>query len=238
MPNTPIAVSQPLPGRGGTPSLPAMSRITHGGGAPRPGDDRRRLLSEACARNRDPILEVLRRVLPPSGLVIEIGAGTGEHAAYFAPRLPGVVWQPSDPDAGMRDSIAAWARAADAPNLRPPLDIDVAAAPWPVAEAAAVVAINMIHIAPWTCGVALMAGAGRILPAGGVLYLYGPFKRDGRHTAPSNARFDDYLRAQDPAWGVRDVDDVARAAAGHGFVLVDTVEMPANNLSLVFDRRA
>jgi len=228
-----------------------MANANIPGALPESGDDVRRLNSASCARNCDPILAVLRRVLPPSGLVLEIGAGTGQHAAYFASSFPALTWQPSDPDADMRASIAAWAKQAGSPNLMPPLDFDVTREPWPVAEAAAVISINMIHIAPWRCCLALMAGAGGILPAtgadggtpdrdrqrGGVLYLYGPFKRDGRHTAPSNAQFDVYLRAQDPAWGVRDLDDVRHAAADRGFALVETVEMPANNLSVVFERR-
>jgi SAM-dependent methyltransferase len=214
-----------------------MAKATQSVEPPGRGDDARRLFSAACERNRDPILKVLQRALPESGLVLEIGAGTGQHAAYFAPHFPTLAWQPSDPDAGMRASIIAWTASVDAPNLQPPLELDVTCEPWPVAEAAAVISINMIHIAPWTCCLALMAGAGRLLPAGGALYLYGPFKRDGRHTAPSNAQFDDYLRTQDPAWGVRDLGDVKQAAADHGLALVDTVEMPANNLSVILERR-
>jgi len=237
LPNISVRVPQPLPARARAPSVVAMANATHSGGQPGRADDARRLTSAACERNRDPILEVLRRVLPRSGLVLEVGAGTGQHAAHFASRFPAVVWQPSDPDAAMRASIAAWAAHVDAPNLRPPLALDVTREPWPVAEAAAVISINMIHIAPWACCVALMAGAGRILPAGGVLYLYGPFKRDSRHTAPSNARFDDYLRAEDPAWGVRDLDDVKRAAADHDLAFVEEAAMPANNLSVIFEKR-
>lgn len=214
-----------------------MAKTTHSDGPAPRGDDMRRLLSAACERNRDPILEVLTRVLPDSGVVLEIGAGTGQHAAYFAQHFPALAWQPSDPDPDMRASIAAWAKHAGAPNLRPPLELDVMAEPWPVDAAAAVVSINMIHIAPWQCCLALMAGAGRLLPAGGALYLYGPFKRDGRHTAASNEQFDRYLRSDDPAWGVRDLADVTEAAAGQGLDFVETVEMPANNLSVVFAKR-
>ena len=186
----------------------------------------------AVARNRDPILAVLGRVLPASGTVLEVASGSGEHAAYFAPRLPHLVWQPSDPEPAHRDSIAAWAAHAAVPNLRPPLDLDTCTGAWPAA--ATVVCINMIHIAPWDACAGLMRGAGNILPAGGVLYLYGPFKEGGRHTAPSNAAFDATLRRHDPSWGVRDLGDVAAEAAVHGMALAETVEMPVNNLSVVF----
>ena len=195
----------------------------------------------ATARNRDPILAVLEGVLPPSGTVLEVASGSGEHAAYFAERLPHLVWQPSDPDPLHRDSIAAWASLAAVPNLRPPLDLDTCTGAWPAAAAAdaadavvAVVCINMIHIAPWDACAGLMRGAGGILGAGGVLYLYGPFMEDGRPTAPSNAAFDESLRGQDPAWGVRGLGEVAAEAAVHGMTLVETVEMPADNLSMVF----
>ena len=185
----------------------------------------------ATARNRDPILAVLGRVLPASGTVLEVASGSGEHAAYFAPRLPHLVWQPSDPEPQYRDSIAAWAARAAVPNLRPPLDLGTCTEAWPAA--AAVVCINMIHIAPWDACAGLMRGAGNILPAGGILYLYGPFKEGGRHTAPSNVAFDQSLRRHDPSWGVRDLGDVAAEAAVHGMALAETVEMPANNLSVV-----
>lgn len=190
----------------------------------------------ATARNRDPILAVLERVLPPSGTVLEVASGSGEHAAHFAPSLPHLVWQPSDPEPRHRDSITAWATRAAVPNLRPPLDLDTCTGEWPAAVAAvdAVVCINMIHIAPWDACAGLMRGAGNILGPGGVLFLYGPFKEGGRHTAPSNAAFDESLRGQDPGWGVRDLGAVAAEAAVHGMALVETVEMPANNLSVVF----
>jgi hypothetical protein len=186
--------------------------------------------------NREPILAVLRRVLPGRGTVLEIASGTGEHAAWFAPRLPGLVWQPSDPDPDARTSIAAWAAAVRAPNLRPPLDLHAGAEDWGVARADAVVCINMIHIAPWASCRGLLRGAARILPAGGALYLYGPFKRDGVHTAPSNQAFDRSLRRHDPAWGVRDLADVEVEAEVNGLRLDETVAMPANNLSVVFRR--
>jgi SAM-dependent methyltransferase len=201
--------------------------------------DRRdlRLRAPAVARNREPILAVLRRVLPADGLVLEVASGSGEHAAFFAVALPRLTWQPSDPDPRARASIAAFRDSGAAPNLLPPLDLDVtAAAAWPVARAAAVVCINMIHIAPWSACEGLVAGAARALPPGGVLYLYGPYREEGRHTAPSNEVFDSDLRARDPRWGVRDLGEVTALAHRHGFVHQETVTMPANNRSLVFRR--
>lgn len=191
----------------------------------------------AVARNRDPILAVLRRFLPSRGTVLEIASGTGEHAVYFARHLPHLIWQPTDPDADALASILAHRSAANLPNLHAPARLDVTASDWPISQADAVVAINMIHISPWTAAQGLMAGAARLLPAGGLLYLYGPFKENGIHTAPSNAAFDASLRARDPQWGVRDIDDVVTLAAEHGFDFIERVAMPANNLSLVFRRR-
>ena len=198
--------------------------------------DYRRRVAAAAERNRDAILAVLTRVLPAAGTVLEVASGTGQHAAYFAPRLPGLVWQPSDPDPEMRASIAAWVAGTGAANLKPPLDLDVLSPSWPVDSADVMVAINMIHIAPWAACEGLLAGAGRLLDGGGILYLYGPFHVDGRPTAPSNADFDDSLRRRNREWGVRDVGDVAAAAAAHGLGLSETVDMPANNLSVVLRR--
>ena len=233
------------------------------GQGPDNGPDRRQF-APATGRNRDAILAVLERVLPETGLMVEIGAGSGQHAAYFAPRFPGLVWQPTEPDPDAHASIAAWAETANVPNLLAALDLDVTEAVWPVGEADAVFSANMIHIAPWACCLGLMAGAGRILtPRGedggtpdrdqiesgedggtpdrdqkkaGVLVLYGPFMRDGEHTAPSNADFDAGLRSRDPAWGVRDLADVTEAAADAGLALEETVDMPANNLMAMFRR--
>jgi len=188
----------------------------------------------ATQRNREPILEVLRRILPSAGTVLEIASGSGEHAVHFAARLPHLTWQPSDPDAVARDSIAAWCDEVKAPNLLPPLPIDVRRHPWPIASADAVVCINMIHIAPWTTCEALLRGAATLLAPGGPLYLYGPFLIDGRFTAPSNAAFDRELRRHDPEWGVRDLAEVRAAARGHGFRFVERVDMPANNFSVLF----
>jgi SAM-dependent methyltransferase len=200
------------------------------------------LIAPAVARNREPILAVLRRVvpspiLPGRGLVLEIASGSGEHAIHFAAALPHLSWQPTDPDPDARASIAAYRAAAQLPNLLSPLALDAAAPRWPVTQADVIVAINMIHIAPWAAAEGLMAGAGRLLPAGGVLFLYGPFRERGQHTAPSNAAFDESLRTRDREWGVRDLDDVVALASRHGLALEERVTMPANNLSVVLRRR-
>ena len=195
-----------------------------------------RVYSPAAERNCRPILDVLRQVLPAAGLVLEIASGGGQHAAFFAPQFPNLSWQPSDPDAAARQSIAAWIETAGAPNLRPALALDASAAEWPVKHADAVVCINMVHISPWAACLGLLKGAARLLPADGVLYLYGPFQRDGRHTAPSNLAFDDDLKSRNPDWGVRDVGKVAAAAAAQGFGAPGIIPMPANNLSVVFRR--
>ena len=171
------------------------------------------LLSPAVARNREPILAVLRRVLPERGTVLEIASGTGEHAAYFATHLPHLTWQPTDVDPDALASIEAHRAEANAPNLLAPVVLDVTAPRWPVDAADAIVSINMIHIAPWAAAEGLMRGAARLLAPGHVLYLYGPFKENGQHTAPSNAAFDAGLRARDPAWGVRDTGEVRDARA-------------------------
>ena len=191
--------------------------------------------SPSVQRNREPILEVLKTILPSTGRVLEIASGTGEHAAGFAQGLPELMWRPTDRDPESLASIAAWREAAGAPNLMEPMVLDAAdPAGWPVTSAGAVVAINMIHISPWDSAVGLMTGAARVLPSGGVLYLYGPFREGGVHTAPSNAAFDADLQRRNPAWGVRDLDAVKALAAEHGFSLVKRVAMPANNLSVVF----
>lgn len=191
----------------------------------------------ATARNRAPIAEVLRTTLPPSGLVLEIASGSGEHAVHFARAFPGLRWQPSDPDPAALASIAAWRAEAGLANLAAPLLLDAAAALWPVERADAIVCINMAHISPWAATQGLMAGAGRLLDAGAPLYLYGPWLRAGAPTAPSNEAFDASLRARDPAWGLRDVDAATAEAERHGLVLDQVIEMPANNLSLIYRRR-
>jgi hypothetical protein len=202
-----------------------------------------RLYAAATQRNREPIVAVLRRILPPSGTVLEIASGTGEHAVWFAAQLPGLVFQPSDPDPDNRASVAAWTAFTGVATVRAPLAIDVAAPGWEKAggvprDVAAILCINMIHISPWAATLGLMRGAGALLPPGGVLYLYGAYKRGGSHTAPSNASFDASLRARDPAWGVRDLEAVTAAAADAGFAPGPVIEMPANNLSVVFRRCA
>ncbi|GLS44071.1 DUF938 domain-containing protein [Methylobacterium brachythecii] len=196
------------------------------------------LFAPSVARNREVILEVLRRVLPPSGLVLETASGSGEHVVHFARALPDLTWQPSDPEPAALRSIAAHARAAGLANLRPALALDVKEPLWPLEHADAVVSINMVHIAPWSAAEGLMAGAGRVLDEGGLLVLYGPFLVDGMHTAPSNAAFDEDLRRRDPRWGIRDVAALQEAAAPRGLRLAQRVPMPANNLCLIFRKSA
>ena len=192
--------------------------------------------SPSALRNRDPILAVLRGVLPANAAVLEIASGTGEHAVHFAAALATVTWQPTDQDRDALRTIAARRDAAALPNLLPPLELDASSPSWPVTRADAIVSINMIHIAPWTAAQGLMAGGGRALAPGGVLFLYGPFKENGVDTAPSNAAFDADLRQRNLDWGVRDLSAVTELASNHGLQLVQRVPMPANNLSLVFRR--
>ena len=198
-----------------------------------------RRFSPATARNRDLILGVLQRRLPRRGLVLEIASGSGEHVTHFACASdPGLVFQPSDPDAAARASIDAWIAALSPPNVRPAIALDASSSDWPIAQADTVLCINMIHISPWPATVGLMSGAARVLPADGLLYVYGPFRRDGRHTAASNERFDAELRQQNPEWGVRDIEAVINLAAARGFGPPMIEAMPANNLSLSFWRGA
>jgi SAM-dependent methyltransferase len=197
----------------------------------------KRLFAPSTARNRQPILDVLRNILPAQGLALEIASGAGEHVTFFAEHLPQLTFHPSDPSAEARESIAAWIAASGAGNVLAPLALDVEALPWPVGAADAIICINMIHISPWSATQALFEGAGRALPAGAPLYLYGPYRRGGAHTAHSNAEFDASLRARNPAWGIRDLDEVAEVAREKGFGEPQVVEMPANNLSVVFRRR-
>jgi SAM-dependent methyltransferase len=195
------------------------------------------LTSPSVVRNRDPILAVLHRVLPPAGTVLEIAGGTGEHAVYFAAALPHLTWQPSDQDEQALRSIAAHRALSELPNLLAPLSLDAAAPEWPVEQADAVVAINMIHISPWRATKGLMAGAGRVLSPGGVLYLYGAYKENSAYRVASNEAFDADLRRRNPDWGVRDLEAVAELAGSHGLTLDERIPMPANNLSLVFRRQ-
>jgi SAM-dependent methyltransferase len=191
----------------------------------------------AAERNREPILAVLERVLPATGTVLEIASGTGQHAVHFAAALPQLVWQPSDPGEDARASIAAWTAHSGLANVRAPLALDVRDASWSIDAADAIVCINMIHISPWASAQALMDGAGRLLGPGGVLFLYGPYRIGGAHTAPSNAAFDTQLRSRDPAWGVRNMEEVVALADAAGFDADNPVAMPANNFSLVFRKR-
>jgi len=195
------------------------------------------LHAPAVARNRDPILQVLRRVLPEKGTVLEIASGSGEHVVHFARALPTLMWLPSDPDGAARRSIAAHRQNADIPNLLAPIDLDASKSPWPLTRADAILAINMIHISPWAATEGLMAGAERLLLPGGILYLYGPYKENGQHTAPSNALFDADLAARNPEWGVRDLGEIRALASKHKLDFVQRVSMPANNLSVIFRKR-
>ncbi len=203
-----------------------------------------RLDFPATARNGTVILDVLRRILPDHGWVVEIGSGSGQHAVHFQQALPGVTWQATDPDPRHRASIAAWIAHSGLP-MPAPIDIDASAGadadggwsmPADAAPVTAVVSINMIHITPWACCMGLLANAARLLSPGGVLYLYGPFKVGDRHTAPSNEAFDRQLRAENEQWGVRNLDDVALEARRVGFQLAESKAMPANNLSVIFRR--
>lgn len=193
------------------------------------------LISPAAARNRGPILAVLKPRLPTSGIVLEIASGPGEHAVYFAAALPHLQWQSTDPDPDALASMAAWRDHAALPNLLPPLRLDAADPDaWPEHPIAAVVNINMTHISPWAATQGLMAGAGRVLPQGGVLFLYGPYIESNMETAPTNLAFDRSLRQRNPAWGIRRLDDMIALAAEHGMELSERITMPANNLALFF----
>ncbi len=193
-----------------------------------------RRFAPATERNRDPILDVLRDELPARGLVLEVASGTGEHVLHFARAMPDLDWQPSDPDAAARESIAAWLAYEPVGNVCQPIALDAASPDWPVEQADAVLCINMIHISPWEATVGLMRGAERILPSGGLLYLYGPYRRAGHPIEPSNGAFDENLKSRDPRWGLRALEDVEACAELHSLKLARVVEMPANNLSVVF----
>jgi SAM-dependent methyltransferase len=194
------------------------------------------LTSPSVVRNRDPILTILRRVLPRTGTVLEVASGTGEHAVHFAAALPHLTWQPTDYDEQALNSIAAHRAASRLSNLLEPFVLDVSAPQWLVDHADAIVAINMIHISPWQATQGLISGAGRVLPPGGVLYLYGAYRENGTHSSPSNEAFDEDLRRRNPEWGVRSLEDVTELARAHGLELVEHIPMPANNLSLIFRR--
>ncbi|MGO4406087.1 DUF938 domain-containing protein [Bosea sp. RAF48] len=194
----------------------------------------RRLQAPAAERNRDAILDVLRHVLPPSGLVLEIASGSGEHAIHFAAALPALTFQPSDPAPDALASIAAWTQASGLTNILPPLMLDACAPQWPVEAADAILCINMIHISPWRATEGLFRQARLLLKPDGPLYLYGPYRRPGRPLEPSNAAFDESLRGRDPEWGLRDLGEITTLAAANGFGTPQVIEMPANNLSVIF----
>ena len=208
-------------------------------------ENHQRLTSPAFDRNGRPILGVLRRVLGDRiGDVLEIGSGPGQHVAAFAAALPGLVWWPSDPDPVLRASIGAWRETCGCSNLMPPVALDAAEPDWPLGrpgnppdtDLAAMLCINVLHIAPWAVAEGVLRAAGRHLAPDGRLILYGPYTRDGVHTAPSNAAFDAALRAQDPAWGVRDTADIAALAEASGLVIAETVDLPSNNICLIICR--
>ena len=188
----------------------------------------------AAERNKGPIADVLAKHLPASGVVLEVASGTGQHVAHFGERFGQLEWQPSDVTDANFDSIRAWCAAVGASNVREPVLLDACWRQWPAAEVAAVINSNMIHISPWETCLGLLAGAARILQPGGLLYLYGPYKVGGEHTAESNARFDASLQARHPDWGVRDLEAVVAAAEQEGLRFIERVAMPANNLSVIF----
>ncbi len=196
----------------------------------------KRLFAPSTARNRGPILDVLRNVLPAKGVALEIASGAGEHVTFFAQHLPGLTFCPSDPNAEARESISAWIASTRLANVDAPLALNVEEFPWPISAADAIICINMTHISPWSATEALFEGGSRALREGAPLYLYGPYRCGGAHTALSNAEFDASLRARNAAWGIRDLDDVAACAREKGFGEPQVVEMPANNLSVIFRR--
>lgn len=187
----------------------------------------------ATERNRDAIAAVLSRILPSSGTVLEIASGSGEHVLHFARMLPDLDWQPSDPDSACRASIGAWTKESQLSNIADPVDLDASASLWPVEDVAAILCINMIHISPWAATTGLLAGAGRLLAPGAPLFLYGPFHIAGREAAPSNIAFDQSLRSRNPQWGLRNLEDVEKEARLHGLALMETIGMPANNISII-----
>jgi hypothetical protein len=199
-----------------------------------------RQYAPATQRNREPIVKILSEVLPTESNVLEIASGTGEHAIFFASKFESSRWIPSDANSLATESIIAWKNACPLDNLELPLLIDVTQNNWQQQvknhEINAIVNINMIHIAPWKACLGLIQGAGEILPIGGVLYFYGPYKVNGEHTAPSNASFDRSLRDRNPQWGVRDLEEVVEAAAAQNLKLQQVIKMPANNLSVIFSR--
>ncbi|MGA7326838.1 MAG: DUF938 domain-containing protein [Rhodomicrobium sp.] len=196
-----------------------------------------RLVSPSAERNKGPIAEILLRVLPESGCILEISSGTGQHVVHFARLMPYLIWQPTERDADCLQSIAGWLAAEAPANVNAPLYLDVHDKVWPAARVAAIVCINMIHIAPPSATDALFRGATQIMEPGGTLFLYGAFRRQGRHTSPSNEAFDRLLRAQNPEWGVRNLEDVTHIGEKAGLDLHEVCQMPANNLAAIFRKR-
>ncbi len=192
----------------------------------------------AAERNKQFIADVLARILPARGLVLEVASGSGQHVAHFAAALPDLEFLPTDADEGGLDSIQQWVSEAGVTNVRAPVALDARAKSWPVDQADAVLCINMIHIAPWDACLGLVAGAARVLPAGAPLVLYGPFARGGVLEPDSNVQFDQSLRRMHPAWGVRDLDDVVAAASEHALSLDLVIDMPANNHVVVLRKGA
>lgn len=195
-----------------------------------------RFSSPAALRNRGPIFDLLHDVLPDVGTVLEIASGSGEHIIHFAARLPGLVWQPSDPSPDARASIQEWVNVEALTNVLPPRDIDASSENWPIDPVDAIISINMVHISPWSATQGLLKGARKHLTTGGSLILYGPYRREGHALAESNADFDADLRSRNPAWGIRTLEDVVRTAEPVGLAITSVVEMPANNLGVVFRR--
>ena len=196
-----------------------------------------RIVSPSAERNKGPIAEILMRVLPAQGEVLEVSSGTGQHVLHFAQAMPHIRWQPTERDANSLKSIASWLGQTSALNVNAPLRLDVHDASWPAHDVAAVVCINMIHIAPLSAAEALLRGAGNVIAPRGILFLYGPYRRQGRHTSPSNEAFDEQLKARNPEWGVRNLEDVVHLASTVGLELEQTHDMPANNLAVVFRKR-
>jgi hypothetical protein len=215
-------------GQAGTAAGVCASRKT--------GESKVKRHAPATERNREAIAAVLRDMLPERGALLEVAAGTGEHAAYLAPLFPGLAWQPSDPDPEALTSIEAWQADSEAANLLAPIFVDAASSTWPLDRADAILCINMVHISPWSATQGLMRGAAKLLPDNGPLILYGPYRRADVPTAPSNEAFDQSLKDRNPAWGLRDVEAVRAEAEGQGLAMDRLVEMPANNLVLVFRR--
>ncbi len=195
-----------------------------------------RVVVASATRNREPILEVLRRAFPPVGMALELASGTGQHAWYFAKHLPRLIWQPSERDEGSFASITSWRHHDPVDNLLEPMRLDVTEDDWPVEPVQGMFCANLLHIAPWEVTEGLMRGAGRTLAPAGVLVTYGAYRIGGQHTTRSNQAFDEDLRARNPAWGVRDLEAVTGRAEAAGLSFVELVSMPSNNFCVVFRR--